>query len=225
MTGVLTLYQSSIGKKAVMALTGFIGYGFVVAHMIGNLKIFEGSEGFNAYAHFLREVGYPLVPYSGLLWIARIVLLTAVILHVVSAIQLTRMGMVSRPVNYAQKKSVQASFASMTLRWGGIALLFFIIYHLLHFTIGAAHPNFVYGQAYENVVIGFQNPLIVLVYLVALSALAMHLYHGVWSMFQTLGLNNARTNSLWRGLATFSAIALFVGFALVPLSVMFNIVR
>lgn len=225
MTGVLTLYRTSIGKKAVMAVTGLIGYGFVVAHMIGNLKIFEGSAGFNAYAEFLREVGYPLVPHTGLLWIARIVLLTAVILHVVSAIQLTRMGLVSRPVNYAQKKSVQASFASMTLRWGGIALLFFIIYHLLHFTIGVAHPDFVYGAAYENVVIGFQNPFIVLIYLVAISALAMHLYHGVWSMFQTLGLNNVRTNSLWRGLATLSAIALFVGFSLVPLSVMFGLVR
>ncbi len=225
MTAALTLYRSSIGKKAVMAITGIIGYGFVIAHMVGNLKVFEGAEGFNAYAEFLRTVGEPAVPARTLLWIARIVLLAAVTLHVVSAIQLTRQANDGRPVAYREKRRKVASFASMTLRWGGTAILLFIIYHLAHFTFGTAHPNFIKGDAYHNVVVGFQNPLVVGIYMIAVLALAMHLYHGVWSMLQTLGLNNARTTRLWRGLATASAIGLFLGFATVPLAVIAGLVR
>jgi succinate dehydrogenase / fumarate reductase, cytochrome b subunit len=227
MATALTLYRSSIGKKAIMAITGLIGYGFVIIHMIGNLKVFQGREHFDEYAEFLRTVGSPAVPEGALLWIIRIVLLAAVALHVWMAVSLTRQDLGARSVRYRQKKQVQASFASLTLRWGGIALFLFIVYHLLHFTFGVAaiHPTFVRGAAYDNVVAGFLNPLNVLVYLLAMAALAMHLYHGVWSMFQTLGLNGSRTDGLWRGLAVLSAVALFVGFSLVPLAVVAGFVR
>jgi succinate dehydrogenase / fumarate reductase, cytochrome b subunit len=227
MATALTLYRSSIGKKAIMAITGFIGYGFVIIHMIGNLKVFQGREHFDEYAEFLRTVGSPAVPEGALLWIIRIVLLAAVALHVWMAVSLTRQDLGARNVRYRQKKQVQASFASLTLRWGGIALFLFIIYHLLHFTFGVAaiHPTFVRGAAYDNVVAGFLNPLNVLVYLLAMAALAMHMYHGVWSMFQTLGLNGSRTDGLWRGLAVLSAVALFVGFSLVPVAVVAGFVR
>jgi succinate dehydrogenase / fumarate reductase, cytochrome b subunit len=234
MAAAVAVYRTSVGKKFVMAITGLIGYGFVIGHMIGNLKVFLGAESFNHYAEFLRTVGEPLLPARTLLWIIRIVLVAAVGLHVWSALQLTRQAQVGRPVGYAKKKPVAATFASMTLRWGGVAILLFLIYHLLHFTFGAIHPDFrtitspdglTHPDAYHNLVVGFQNPLNVIFYLVAVAALAMHLFHGVWSMFQTLGLNGPNTDKLFRGLAVASAALLFVGFASVPISVMVGIVR
>jgi succinate dehydrogenase / fumarate reductase, cytochrome b subunit len=223
----LPLLRSSIGKKAIMAVTGLIGYGFVILHMIGNLKVFTGREHFDEYAEFLRVVGAPVLPERTLLWVLRIVLLAAVVLHVWMAVSLTRQDAASRPVRYRSQKKVQASFASLTLRWGGIAIFLFLIYHLLHFTFGVAaiHPTFVRGAAYDNLVAGFLNPLNVAFYLLAVAALGMHLYHGVWSMFQTLGLNGSRTNGLWRGLAAVSGVGLFLGFAVVPVAVLAGIVR
>ncbi|MDW8214686.1 MAG: succinate dehydrogenase cytochrome b subunit [Roseiflexaceae bacterium] len=226
MAAALTLYRTTIGKKAVMAITGFIGYGFVILHMIGNLKIFEGAEGFNEYAHFLRTVGYPLVPERGLLWVLRIILLASVILHITAAIQLTRIDWASRPKGYRETRRKQATFASMTLRWGGLAIFLFIVYHLAHFTFGLGIPNFGgHETAYQNVVAGFSNPINVIIYIAAVGALGLHLYHGVWSMFQTLGLNGPRTDGLWRGLATLSGILLFLGFSTVPIAVITGLVR
>lgn len=233
MTATMTLYRSSIGKKVIMAITGVIGYAFVIGHMIGNFKIFFGAEAFNHYAEFLRTFGEPLLPARTILWIIRLTLLAAVTLHVVAAIQLTRQDQASRPVRNIRTKRLQANFASLTLRWGGIAIFLFIVYHLLHITFGVVHPDYrlatanglTHPDAYHNVVTGFQNPLVVLVYLLAMVALAMHLYHGVWSMFHTLGLNSARTNMLFRGLAVLSAVLLFVGFSVVPVSVVLGIVQ
>lgn len=234
MTGALTLYRTSVGKKFVMAITGIIGYGFVIGHMIGNLKVFLGATAFNEYADFLRTVGEPLLPARTLLWIIRIVLLAAVTLHIYSAIVLSRQAQVSRPVRYVNKKKVQANFASLTLRWGGLAIFLFLIYHLLHFTFGVVHPDFrletgptglIHPDAYHNVISGFTNPLIVLIYLLALVALAMHMFHGVWSMFQTLGLNNPNVNRLLRGLAIASAVVLFLGFSSVPIAVLAGFVK
>jgi succinate dehydrogenase / fumarate reductase, cytochrome b subunit len=231
MAAALAVYRTSVGKKFVMAITGIIGYGFVIGHMIGNLKAFLGPAAFNEYSEFLRTVGEPLLPARVLLWIARIVLLGAVVLHVYSAIMLTRQAQVGRPVGYAKKKNVQANFASLTLRWGGVAIFLFLIYHLLHLTFGVVHPDYrlttsVHGlthpEAYHNLVYGFQNPLIVAFYIIAVACLAMHMFHGVWSMFQTLGLNGQNTESLFRGLAVLSAVILFVGFCSVPLGVMFG---
>ncbi|MBM4412274.1 MAG: succinate dehydrogenase cytochrome b subunit [Chloroflexi bacterium] len=226
MAAALTLYRSTIGKKAIMALSGIIWYGFVIVHMIGNFKIFEGAEAFNKYSHFLREVGYPAVPEGTILWVIRIVLLVSLVMHVLMAIQLTRLDVSGRPVAYKKKRTKQASFASMTLRYGGLAILFFVVYHLLHFTTGAAHPDFEYGNPYNNVVIGFTaQPLTAVFYIVAVAALGTHLYHGVWSALQTLGLNNRRSDKLFRGVALLSGVVLFLGFAMVPVSVLLGIVK
>lgn len=229
MAAVPAIHQTTIGKKALMAITGIIGYGYVILHMIGNLHAFEGEAYFNEYAEFLRTAGAPVLPYEGLLWIIRIVLIVAVVVHVWMAIDLSRLDLASRPVNYRNKKRVAGGFAAMTMRWGGVAIFFFIIYHLTHLTFGWTHPNAASWQghesAYQNVVAGFSNPIAVAIYLVALFALGMHLYHGIWSMFQTLGFNGRRTEKIWRGLAMLSGVGLFVGFAVVPIAVLAGIIR
>ncbi len=236
-TGARTIYTSSIGKKLIMAVTGFIYVAFVIAHMVGNLKIFLGQEVLNEYAGFLRTVGEPLFPQTFLLWIARIVLIVAILLHILMAYQLTRGEWAARPVKYNTKGYVQATFASRTMRWGGIALLLFIIFHLLHFTFGvvgygpagtanAYIPESPVGgfSTYQNVVIGFQSIPIVIIYILAMIALALHLYHGAWSMFQTLGINSSRYNGLWRFVATAIAVIVFVGNVSIPLAVITGIV-
>lgn len=234
MTAVMTVYRSSIGKKAVMALTGFILVGFVVIHMIGNLKIYTGAEHLNAYAGFLRTVGDPLVPHETLLWLARIVLLASVVLHIVMAYQLSRMNWEGRPVKYDTKRNTQATYASLTMRWGGIILLLFIVYHILHFTLGQVgyapggfrpeDPNNGF-QTYANVITGFQPLPVALFYLLAMAALCMHLYHGTWSMFQTLGLNNTRSNGIWRWVAILIAAAVFLGNASIPIAVQLGLLH
>lgn len=234
MTAVMTVYRSSIGKKAVMALTGFILVGFVVIHMVGNLKIYTGAEHLNAYAGFLRDVGEPVLPRETLLWIARIVLLVSVGLHILMAYQLSRANWESRPVRYDTKRNIQATYASLTMRWGGIIILLFVIYHLLHFTLGQVgyapgafqpeDPNNGF-QTYANVINGFRPLPVVLFYLLAMGAVCLHLYHGVWSMFQTLGLNNTRSNGLWRWVSIIIAWAVFLGNASIPIAVQLGLLH
>ena len=224
MAAALTLYRSSIGKKAVMALTGLIGIGFVILHMIGNLKVFLGAQAFNDYAAFLRTFGEPVLPYSTVLWIIRLVLLGAVVLHVTAAYQLTRMDWAGRPVRYAHRKDVQATFASRTMRWGGVIIVLFLIYHIAHITLGIVHPSFEEGNAYHNFVAAFQVWWVTLLYVAAMLALGLHLYHGFWSMFQTMGWNSRTYNRLLRGLALLIALVLTVGFVSGPLGVLFGIV-
>jgi succinate dehydrogenase / fumarate reductase, cytochrome b subunit len=234
MVSALTLYRTSIGKKVVMAITGIILVGFVVAHMVGNLKIFLGAEAINAYAGFLRDVGEPLFPRETLLWIARVVLLVSVVLHITAATQLTIQDRASRPQRYAVHKPVQATYASRTMRWGGIIVLLFIIYHILHLTIGAVgfapgqylheDPNNGF-QVYQNIINGFRNPLVSLFYVVAMAAVCLHLYHGVWSMFQTLGWNNAKYNRLLRAVALITALAVFLGNTSIPIAVMTGVLQ
>ncbi len=225
MAAALSIYRSSLGKKFVMAVTGIILFGFVFAHMVGNLKMFQGEEKLNSYAHFLREVGSPLFAQGQLLWIVRLVLLASVILHIVAAYQLTRMSQRSRPVAYARRRDVQASYSSRTMRWGGVIILLFVIYHLLHFTFGTAHPSFIRENVYQNVVSGFQVWYVSLFYILAMLVLGMHLRHGLWSMFQTLGLNNKRWNSLLRGFATIFAVLVVVGNVSVPVAVLAGFLR
>lgn len=216
-----------------MALSGILLVGFVVAHMVGNLKAFLGPEALNAYAGFLRDVGEPLFPRELLLWIFRIVMLAAIIIHVAMAYQLTRRDLSGRPVHYANKKMLQASFASSTMRWGGLIILFFVIYHLLHLTggmVGWGTTPFIHESAegfstYQNVVNAFQSWPATLFYILAMGALGMHLYHGVWSMVQTLGLNGKRFNAFWQGLSVAVAIVCFCGFISVPLAVLLGFVR
>ncbi len=233
MTGVLTLYRTSVGKKVIMAVTGFILVGFVVFHMYGNLKMYQGPEVFNEYAAGLRTIGHPVFGYEHLLWVARLVLISSVVLHIWSATSLTLQSRKTTTANavsgmrrYGEQKR-QTGYAAYTMRWGGVLVLLFIIYHLLHLTFGAVgfgpgeylHPHNGEFEVYNNVVYGFQHPLVVGFYLIAMVALGFHLYHGVWSMFQTLGLNNSTYTGLLRGLAILVAAAVVIGNMSFPIAV------
>jgi len=217
----VALYQSSLGKKAVMAVTGIIGYGFLAAHMIGNLQaypFFGGREALNAYAEFLRST-------HGLLWLARGVLVTAVAMHIVAAYQLTRMSQTGRPVPYVKWNPAGGSdYASRTMRWSGPVVGLFLVYHLMHFTLGNAHPDFVSGDVYHNFVAGFQVWYVSLFYVVAMLVLGFHLYHGAWSMFQSLGLNNPKYNPWIRKLAALITFVIVAGNISMPLAVLAGII-
>jgi len=221
---VMTLTRSSIGKKVIMAVTGAIWIGFLFFHMYGNLKVFQGAEYFNHYADSLRSLGAPVFSYLHLLTLLRIVVTGAVGLHVWAALSLYNAARLARPQNYEMKRTVQANYAAITMRYGGVVIFLFILYHLAHFTWGWL-GNFTRGDAYGNLVVGFQNPLNVIFYLVAVTALGFHLFHGTWSMFQTLGFNNRKYDSTLRGLAWALGILIPVGFAVVPLAVLFGFVQ
>ena len=227
MVGALTLYQTSIGKKILMAVTGLILFGYTFLHMYGNLHIFEGREHFNAYAEWLRVMGYPLFSRGVALWLVRIILIASLVGHVWAAWQVTKQDWDGRPVKYGQKKMIAASFAAQTMRWGGVALALFIVYHVLHFTTGTLYVEAPFSRVdvYGNVVNGFRNPIVSLIYILAMIALGLHLYHGVWSISQTLGWRNSVNNQLWRGFATVMAIVIAGGNSLIPLAVLAGIVR
>lgn len=222
--GISTLYRSSIGRKVIMAVTGLIWIGFVVFHMYGNTKIFAGRTYFNEYAHGLRELGAPLFGHLHLLTLMRGALVVAIVAHVWAAYTLAQQARAARPVGYAVQKSEKSTFASQYIRWGGIAILFFIIYHLAHFTWGVpvVHGNFIHGDPYSNVVNGFQSVPNVFLYLVAVTALGLHLYHGVWSMCQTLGFNSKEASPIIRLISFAIGVLIPVGFAAVPISILFG---
>src|SRR5882724_5725511 len=219
------LYKSAVGKKAVMAVTGILLFGFVLGHMIGNLKLYEGPEILNSYARFLRTVGTPAVPPSGLLWIARSVLLVAVLLHIWAAWQLTLMNRQARPADYTRRDVVHTSYASRTMRWGGVINLLFVIYHLLDLTFGAVNPSFQEGDVYHNVVASFSVWWVSAFYVVAQLALGLHLYHGLWSLFQSLGWNHPRFNGWRSGFAHAFAWIITLGNISFPLAVLTGLVR
>ena len=209
MRRIVSLWSSTVGKKIIMAVTGVILLGFVVAHMAGNLKVFFGPESFNHYAEGLRTFGDPFFARGQLLWIARIILLVSVILHITAATQLTLRSKRARPVGYTKYDGGMVfSYASRTMVWGGIIILLFVVFHLMHLTFGNVHTDFVHGDAYHNFVRGFQSVPVSLAYIAAMIPLGLHLYHGFWSMLQTLGANNPRYNHLRRPIA--AAIALIV---------------
>lgn len=214
------LGSSTVGKKVVMALTGLVLVLFVLVHMAGNLKAFQGPEAFNGYAEALREVGYPFLPRRGALWILRLVLLASVGLHVWAAYLLYRTSRAARSVDYRKRESLVFSYASRTMRWGGVIILAFVVYHVLHFTTGTAHLEFVDGDPYRNLVSAFRRPLVSSAYAVAMAALGLHLYHGIWSTFQTLGLSHPKYDRFRRPLAATVAGLLVVGFLAVPVAVM-----
>lgn len=225
MTWFARFWKSAIGKKAVMAVTGIILFGFVLAHMIGNLKVYAGPTAMNGYGEWLRMIGYPGLPTGGALWIMRILLLVSVVLHIWAAYALTRMNRAARLQDYKRRDYAAASYASRTMRWGGVLILLFVIYHILHFTTGQAHPEFAPGKPYENLVIGFSIPWVALFYILANLALGLHLYHGLWSMFQSLGWNNPRFNSWRRHFATAFAVVITLGNISFPIAVMLGILR
>ena len=218
-------YRSAIGKKAVMAVTGIILFGFVLMHMLGNLKLYLGATTLNHYAQWLREVGEPGLPQGVALWIARIVLLVAVVLHIHAAISLTRMSQKSRPIAYHHRDYVAASYAARTMRWGGVIIFLFIVYHLLHLTFGTVHPSFVEGDVYHNVVAGFSVWWVSAFYILANILLGFHLYHGLWSLFQSLGWNHRRFNKWRRYFATTFALVVTLGNISMPIAVLAGFVR
>ena len=223
-----TLWSTMVGKKVVMAVTGIVLVGFVIAHMLGNLKIFLGAEAIDAYAAFLRTMGEPLFPYSVLLWGVRIVLLACVALHITAAVQLTRMNWAARPQAYDTKDSIATTYAARTMRWSAVILVLFIVYHLLHLTagrVGFQAGEFQHLSVHHNVVAAFSVWYVALFYVVAMACLCLHLDHGIWSALQTLGWNDARTTPVFRALSRATALIVFVGFISVPVAVLAGWVR
>lgn len=215
-----TFLRSSIGRKVVMAVTGAILFGFVLGHMLGNLQVYLGPEAMNAYAVFLRE----LLHGTGL-WIVRAVLLAAVILHIWSATSLTLSSRKARPVAYAEQKWRESTYASRTMRWSGVILFAFIVYHLMHLTFGNAHPTFIEGDVYHNFVAGFRSVPVSAAYIVAMILLGLHLRHGVWSMFQTLGVSHPRHIAMARTGAWIFAAVIVLGNISFPLAVLAGILK
>jgi succinate dehydrogenase / fumarate reductase cytochrome b subunit len=219
MRTLVSLYRSTVGKKVIMGLTGLIMIGFLLAHVAANLLSFQGPLKINAYSAFLHSTGE-------LLWVARGVLLASLVLHVMAAVQLTLLDRAARPVEYARRKAQASTVASTTLRWGGLLLFGFIIYHLLHFTIGSVHPSFVEGDPYQNLVTGFQgHPAVVAFYLAAMAALGLHLHHGGSAMFQSLGLSHPSYDRGRQRVMRLVAVLVAAGFAAVPVGVALGVIK
>jgi succinate dehydrogenase / fumarate reductase cytochrome b subunit len=218
MAWLARLWRSTLGKKVVMAATGLILFGFLVGHVAGNLLIFAGRERFDGYSAFLHES--PL-----LLWGTRILLLAAVALHILVSVQLTLAKRAARPIAYEVKRDAGSTYAGRTMMLSGPIIGLFVIYHLLHFTTGTAHPEFQPGRVYENVVSAFRSWPVAAAYIVAMATLSFHLSHGIWSMFQTAGLNSPKYDPLIRGGAWVFTILVTAGFIAVPAAVLAGIVK
>jgi succinate dehydrogenase / fumarate reductase cytochrome b subunit len=220
MSAARTFLGSTFGKKVVMASTGSVLFGFVLAHMAGNLQLYLGSEALNHYSVSLREF-----LHGAGLWIARAVLLTCAALHVWAAGSLTLVDRAARPVAYREWEPRASTYASRTMRWSGVFLLVFVIYHLLDLTFGVVNPSFVEGDVYHNVVASFRVIPVSLLYIVAMLLLWLHLRHGVWSMLRTLGLAHPRYEALAQGAAAAFATLVVAGNVSFPLAVLFGLVR
>lgn len=224
--------RSTVALKFSMAVSGLILIGFLLTHMYGNLKIFAGQEAFDAYAEHLREIGEPILPYEGLLWIARVVLLAAILVHIYAVVLLWRRN--KKAAGYSGGKryhstkgraGIQRSYASFTLRWGGVTLGLFIVYHLLHLTANVIAPGGKSDSPYERVVNGFEQWWVVAIYSVALIALGFHLWHGMWSALTTLGANRSATriDSRLTGLAVVVSLVITLGFLLPPWAILLGL--
>jgi len=218
------LYGSSVGKKALVAASGLVLVAFVIGHMLGNLKAYQGQAKFDAYAAFLREVGAPVFGHGQLLWLVRLVLLAAVSLHVVAAWQVYRQSRRARPTGYRRFDDLSLAYASRTMRWGGVILLAFVVYHLLHLTTGTAHPNFDAGSPYRNLITGFRSWPASAAYVLAMVPLGLHVYHGLWSSTQTLAVRNPTVLRLRRAAAAGIAAAIVVGNVSIPVAVLTGLV-
>ncbi|HMO53891.1 MAG TPA: succinate dehydrogenase cytochrome b subunit [Tepidiformaceae bacterium] len=223
---VLDFYSSAIGKKAVMAITGILLLGFVLAHMLGNLHLYEGSDKMNHYGEYLREIGYPILPHSGFLWIMRAGLIVAFVLHIHAAATLTLMNRQSRTQGYEGGRDyIAANYAARTMRWSGVIVGFFLIYHLMDLTWGMGGADFTRGQPYENLVASFSREPVAAVYIIANVLLGMHIYHGAWSLFQSLGWANPRFNHWRRGFAIGFAAIIVIGNVSFPVAVLAGLVE
>ncbi|MEX1245988.1 MAG: succinate dehydrogenase cytochrome b subunit [Thermoanaerobaculia bacterium] len=212
--------RSSIGRKVIMAVTGAILFGFVIGHLIGNLQVYLGPEAMNGYGAFLREVFH-----GAGLWIVRAVLLAAVILHIWAATSLTLQSRAARPVGYRQQKWKESTYASRTMRWSGVIVFAFVVYHLMHFTFGNVHPSFIEGDVYHNFVAGFRSVPVSLFYIFSMILLGLHLRHGVWSMFQTLGVSHPRYLRMAHIGAWIFAALIVIGNIFFPLAVLAGFVK
>jgi succinate dehydrogenase / fumarate reductase cytochrome b subunit len=215
---------SSVAKKAVVAVTGLVMILYLIAHMIGNLKVFAGRESFNGYSEWIRTIGEPVVPAQTTLTIIRIVLLTVVVAHFWAVVSLWRQAKRARPQQYVARKAVAQSYASRTMRWGGVIVGLFIVYHVLDLTMGVANPEGPGTTPYDRLVAGFSNPFITAVYVIALVLLGMHLRHGIWSATQTLGQSNKRREKTVNLFALAFSVVLIGGYLIVPFSVLFGLV-
>ena len=216
------LFRTSIGKKMLMAVTGGFILLWLAGHMLGNLKIWLSQSEINGYAAFLRRMGEPVFPHTVLLWIIRVVLTVAFVVHVYLAIDLSVRNRRARYVHPSHAQAGADDIPAFTMRWGGLTLALFVVFHLANFTWGWIHPDyrFVRGDVYQNVVGNFDVWWMVVIYLAALVALALHIYHGTWSIFQTFGVNSRRWDRLIRRSAAATAVVMFVGFASVPIGVL-----
>ena len=222
---VVRFYEAPIGKKAIMAITGVLLFGYVIAHLVGNLQIYSPNVNqINQYAAFLHNPSN-----AAALWIARLVLLAAVILHITASIQLWKLKREARPVSYVKKDDAATSYASRTMMWSGPIVAAFVIFHVLHLTVGSVVPIREIApnepDIRANVISGFQNPAIAGFYIFAMILLCMHLYHGLWSMFQSLGFSHPRyTPKLKKGAALF-AILIAIGNCSIPIAVLTGILN
>jgi succinate dehydrogenase / fumarate reductase, cytochrome b subunit len=231
---LIDFYSTAVGKKYAMAITGIIGIGFVIAHMVGNLKMYLGivqhdgvrDYDLDIYGEYLRQLLVPIMPEKATLWLLRLVLIGAVILHVHAAYTLTVLNRKARPVKYQSARDYQvANFASRTMRYTGTIVLLFLLWHLADFTWGWANPGFEHGEVYRNVDASLSRIPVAILYVVANIALGIHLFHGVWSLFQSMGWSNPKFNQWRRGLATAIATIVVVGNVSFPVMVLAGVVE
>jgi succinate dehydrogenase / fumarate reductase, cytochrome b subunit len=225
--GLPAFYRSTIGKKVIMGVTGLIGIGFVILHIAGNLQAFAGQAKLNAYSATLHG------PLNELVWLLRVVLIVAVVLHVLMAYQLTMRSRAARPVAYQHREPQVSTLASRTMKWGGVLILVFVVVHILHFTTETIDPGGVRGMIdihgdrdiYGNIVASFRIWWVAAFYIIVMVALGLHLYHGAWSSMRTLGYAKSAVNPLHRRVALVVALVVWLGFTLVPIGVMTGIIR
>jgi succinate dehydrogenase / fumarate reductase cytochrome b subunit len=218
MSQAVGFLSSTLGKKILMAVTGIILFGFVVGHMLGNLQIYLGEERLNHYAELLQA-------NKPFLWTFRAVMLFCVGVHIIAAVQVWLRNRAARPVKYKVFRPPAVDYAARTMVWSGPILALFITYHLLDFTVGTTNPNFVRGEVFQNVVASFSNPVIAIFYMAANLLLAFHLYHGLWSLFQTFGWDHARFGWVRRALAVVFSVLIGAGNISIPLAVLTGVVR
>jgi succinate dehydrogenase / fumarate reductase cytochrome b subunit len=222
----LEFYRSAVGKKWVMAVSGIVLMGYVLLHMIGNLKVYLGPAAINEYGEFLRDFGEPALPRSTVLWILRSALIAAFALHIHAAYALTKMNWKARAGGYESRRDyVVANYASRTMRWTGVIVGLFVLWHLADLTWGWVNPDYVRGDVYHNMVESFSQPVVAGLYIVAMLALGLHLYHGAWSMFQSLGWNHPRFNRWRRWFAVAFAAVIVVGNLSFPIMVLAGVIE
>jgi succinate dehydrogenase / fumarate reductase cytochrome b subunit len=218
-------YSTSLGKKYLMAISGLLLFAFVIGHLLGNLQIYLGPQVMNAYAHALQS-------RPALLWPVRIGLLVIAVVHIVTALQLASENRAARPDRYDKGRPVAASFASRTIVVTGLGLFAFIVYHLLHFTLGVTDPDFAQlrdqlgnHDVYRMMIVGFSNPVVSLFYIISMGLLLFHLSHGVGSLFQSLGLRNKQNTAAVIRFARVAAFLIFLGNCSIPIAIMLKVIR